>query len=186
MSKRIILIISLVGALLASCSSTPEPSQAFRDSLVNAYQLDSGDQLRVVVFGQTDLSNTYSVDGGGKVAFPLIGAIQARGLTLRQFETQLSAQLGERYLRNPDVTVEVAEYRPFFILGEVQNPGQFPYVIGMTVQTAAAIAGGYTPRAQQRSAVINRQVTGRVISGEVAPNHPVRPGDTITISERFF
>lgn len=186
MSMRILLIITLAGALLAGCASTQEPSQAFRDSLVSAYHLDSGDQLRVVIFGQADLSNTYSVDGGGKVAFPLIGAIQARGLTLRQFETQLSAQLGERYLRNPDVSVEVAEYRPFFILGEVQNPGQYPYITGMTVQTAAAIAGGFTPRAQQRSAVINRQVTGHIISSEVAPNHPVRPGDTITISERFF
>ncbi len=186
MSMRIWLLSALMSFTLTACASDPGPSRAFNNSLASAYQLDSGDQLRVVVFGQTDLSNTYSVDGGGNVAFPLVGAVQARGLTIREFEHQLGAKLGARYLRNPDVTVEVAQYRPFFILGEVQNPGQFPFVAGMTIQTAAAIAGGYTSRAKTQSADISRQISGRIITNNVLSGHPVNPGDTITVRERLF
>lgn len=186
MSMRIWLFSALMSFSLAACASDPGPSRAFNNNLASAYQLDSGDQLRVVVFGQTDLSNTYSVDSGGNVAFPLIGAVQARGLTVREFEQQIGAKLGARYIRNPDVTVEVAQYRPFFILGEVQNPGQYPYVAGMTIQTAAAIAGGYTSRARTRSAEISRQVSGRIVTDKVAADHAIRPGDTITVRERLF
>ncbi len=186
MSMRIWLLSALMSFTLAACASDPGPSRAFNDNLASAYQLDSGDQLRVVVFGQEDLSNTYSVDGGGSVSFPLIGAVHARGKTVREFEQQVGAMLGARYIRNPDVSVEVAQYRPFFILGEVQNPGQYPYVAGMTIQTAAAIAGGYTSRAKTQSADISRQISGRIVTDGVSSDHAVRPGDTITVRERLF
>lgn len=185
MRMRLVVILSVFAALLAACAGT-QTSREFRDSLANPYYLDSGDQLRIVVFGQEDLSNTYAIDPAGNVAFPLIGAVEARGRTARDLEQAIGGQLGAKYIRNPNVTVEVATYRPFFILGEVESPGQYPYVAGLTVKMAAAIAGGYTERAREQSAVIHRQASGRILTSRVTADHPIRPGDTITIRERMF
>lgn len=151
-----------------------------------AYRLDSGDKIRVDVFGQENLSRTYSVDGGGFVSLPLIGAVQARGQTTFSLERTIASRLSQRYLRNPKVTVEISAYRPFFILGEVRNPGKFPYENGMTVQTAVAIAGGYTPRASEEFVNLTRKVGGRPVTREVPFNFPVKPGDTIYVEERFL
>ncbi len=106
-------------------------------------RLDSGDQLRVIVFGQDNLSRLYNVDSGGSVALPLIGPIRARGLTTAQLANDIANELKQKYVKDPKVSVEVATYRPFFILGEVNKPGQYPYVNAMTVEAAVAIAEGY-------------------------------------------
>ena len=150
------------------------------------YALDSGDKLRVVVFGQDGLSASYSVDTGGSITMPLIGAVSARGHTPAQLQQAIAAKLKRGYVREPHVAVEVEAYRPFFILGEVTLPGQYPYVANMTVETAVAIAGGYTPRAHKDRIKISRQVSGLTENRVVSPNYPVRPGDTIKISERWF
>lgn len=150
------------------------------------YRLDSGDRLRIAVFGQENLSRTYAVDGGGFISMPLIGAVLARGLTTYELERRLTAQLQEQYIKDPKVTVEVETYRPFFILGEVQRPGQYPYVNGMTVQTAVAIAGGYTERARERDAQVTRRLGDRVVARTVPNGFPVQPGDTVYVRERFF
>ena len=150
------------------------------------YALDSGDKLRVVVFGQDGLSASYSVDTGGSITMPLIGAVSARGHTPAQLQQAIAAKLKQGYVREPHVAVEVEAYRPFFILGEVTLPGQYPYVANMTVETAVAIAGGYTPRAHKDRIKISRQVSGLTENRVVSPNYPVRPGDTIKISERWF
>jgi polysaccharide export outer membrane protein len=150
------------------------------------YTLDSGDKLRVVVFGQDGLSASYSVDTGGSITMPLIGAVSARGHTPAQLQQAIAAKLKQGYVREPHVAVEVEAYRPFFILGEVTLPGQYPYVANMTVETAVAIAGGYTPRAHKDRIKISRQVSGLTENRVVSPNYPVRPGDTIKISERWF
>src|SRR5262249_11178487 len=109
------------------------------------YTLDSGDRLRIVVFGQDGLTNSYAVDASGHIAMPLSGSVSARGLTTDQLAATVAAKLREGFIREPHVAVEIEAYRPFFILGEVTQPGQYPYVANMTVETAIAIAGGFGP-----------------------------------------
>src|SRR5450631_2991836 len=113
-----------------------------------AYRLDAGDKLRVLVYGQEGLTNTYAVDAGGSITMPLIGAVRARGLTPAELAASVTAHLKKGYLREPYVAAEVESYRPFFILGEVAAPGQYPYVPNLTVESAVAIAGGFAPRAR--------------------------------------
>lgn len=153
---------------------------------VERYEIDSGDRVRVFVYGQPSLSRIYPVDSAGRIHVPLIGSVNARGLTTRNLARSIAAKLGTQYVRNPEVSVEVAQYRPFYILGEVRNAGQFPWVSGMTVQTAVAIAGGYTPRATQRHVTLTRRADGLATEMSVPTSYVVLPGDTIYVEERFF
>ncbi len=150
------------------------------------YTLDSGDRLRVVVFGQEGLTNAYSVDAGGAIDMPLIGPVLARGATTDELAARISARLRDGFIREPHVAVEVEAYRPFFILGEVTQPGQYPYVANMTAETAVAIAGGFTPRALRRSVIVNRNDYGRPVRMAVPLTFPLRPGDTVNVQERWF
>jgi len=150
------------------------------------YLLDSGDRLRVQVFGQDGLSNTYIVDAAGNVSLALVGPVGARGLTTAQLARAITTRLQQGYVREPRVSVEVEAYRPFFILGEVNAPGQYPYVANMTAESAVAIAGGYAPRADKKKITITRNINGQMLRQNVPLNYPVRPGDTITISERWL
>ncbi len=150
------------------------------------YRLASGDKLRIIVFGQDNLSNIYAVDGSGRISMPLVNTVMAQGRTTQQLAREIEAKLRAGYLREPKVSVEVDTYRPFFVLGEVTNSGQFPFVSGMTVQTAVAIAGGSTPRGQRNSAEITRQIDGQTVTASVPITYPVQPGDTIVIKERWF
>jgi polysaccharide export outer membrane protein len=150
------------------------------------YTLDAGDKLRIVVFGQDALSNSYAVDAGGRVALPLIGAVPARGLTTAQLSEAIAARLKQKFLRDPSVVVEVETYRPFFVLGEVAYPGQYPYVPNMTVESAVAIAGGFTPRAARDRVTVTRKANGSTARYSLPLQYPVRPGDTLTVSERWF
>ena len=150
------------------------------------YTLDSGDKLRIVVFGQDGITNSYTVDAGGKVNMPLVGALNARGLTNQQLAAAITARLKQGFVREPHVTVEIEAYRPFFILGEVTTPGQYPYVAGMTAETAVAIAGGFAPRASKRTVEITRKAGGQQTHTEVPLDYPLRPGDTVLVKERWF
>jgi polysaccharide export outer membrane protein len=150
------------------------------------YTLDSGDRLRIVVFGQQNLTNTYAVDASGKIAMPLIGAVRARGLTPQDLAQAISAALRRGFMRDPSVTAEIIAYRPFFILGEVNNPGQFPYVAHMTVETAVAIAGGYSPRGSKGEVSITRTVNGVPTRFTAPVTFQIRPGDTVRVKERWF
>jgi polysaccharide export outer membrane protein len=174
-----------VMAAHAQASAIPVAAQpAFEP----AYTLDTGDKLRVVVFGQDGLSNSYFVDAAGQVTVPLIGAVTARGLTTQQLSRAVAARLRSGFIREPHVAIEVETYRPFFILGEVLQPGQYPYVPNMTVETAVAIAGGFTPRAYRYEVKIDRPAAGAVVRGRSAVPllTRVQPGDTIVIKERWF
>lgn len=191
MIRRAFLVSSLatlaVGAALSGCATGYYPAPpAFHDILQQPYRLDAGDRLRVTVFEQDDLSNTYLVDKAGYIAFPLVGSVPARGRTIKEIEADLAGRLAQGYIRNPDVSVEVDRYRPFFIMGEVVTGGQYTYVPGMTVQNAIAIAGGYTPRAYQANVDITRQINGKVITGRVPITDPILPGDTIYLRERLI
>jgi polysaccharide export outer membrane protein len=150
------------------------------------YTLDSGDKLRIVVFGQDTLSNTYAVDANGNVSMPLIGQVNARGLTTAQLSGAIAGRLKASFIRDPSVAVEIETYRPFFILGEVTYPGQYPYVANMTVETAVAIAGGFTPRATRNTVTLTRKIDGVPARFKLPLNYPIRPGDTLTVGERWF
>jgi polysaccharide export outer membrane protein len=117
---------------------------------------------------------------------PLIGAVEARGHTPADLSRAVAARLRQGYVREPHVAVEVDTYRPFFILGEVTFPGQYPYVANMTVETAVAIAGGFSPRAFKASVTVNRPMVGEIVRTPAPLNTPVRPGDTIVVAERWF
>jgi polysaccharide export outer membrane protein len=150
------------------------------------YTLDAGDRLRIVVFGQDGISNSYIVDAGGNVNLPLVGVVPARGATTQQLSQMIAERLKQGYVREPHVSVEVEAYRPFFILGEVTNPGQYPYVADMTVEKAIAIAGGFAPRANKSKVELSRNAPGQPIKGEVPLTYPLRPGDTVVVKERWF
>ena len=150
------------------------------------YQLDAGDRLRVQVFGQEGLTNSYIVDASGNISMTLIGSVPVRGLTTSQVAAAISSRLRAGYIRNPHVSVEVEVYRPFFILGEVNAPGQYPYVPNMTVEAAVAIAGGFAPRASKSDILLARNFNGEVMRTRVPADFPMRPGDTVTVRERWF
>jgi polysaccharide export outer membrane protein len=151
-----------------------------------AYRLDAGDRLRVVVYGQEGLTNTYAIDAGGAITMPLIGAVTARGRTNSGLAAEIAAKLRSGYIREPSVAVEIEAYRPFFILGEVAAPGQYPYVPNMSVETAVAIAGGFSPRAKRDRVTLTHageQGATRIV---VPLGTSVAPGDTVLVGERWF
>jgi len=189
--------IFLIAGLVVGCAdgpraSAPAPIPASdtgnvtlpEDATID-YAVGTGDKLRVIVFGEPDLSGEFDVSGSGNVALPLIGQVRARDLTLSQFEDAIEAKFREGYLNNPRVSVEVLNYRPFYIYGEVENSGQYPYTNGMTVLNAVAVAGGYTYRANQTSVYITRG-EGDEVEYPASTSVKVLPGDVVRVPERFF
>ena len=159
--------------------------QAVADS-DGPYLLDTGDRLRIFVYGQPNLSRLYIVDHGGWVTVPLIGQVKARGRTTADLEHSIRAKLGTQYVKDPQVTIDIQQNRPFFILGEVKTAGQYPYVSGMTIKMAVAIAGGFSERANERKAQITRRINGLVERLDVPDDYVVQAGDTVYVYERFF
>jgi polysaccharide export outer membrane protein len=170
---------------LQGCAERRIPAE-FQAYAATPYALGAGDRVRVIVFGQDSLSNSFTVDSSGQIAMPLIGLVPAAGRTPSQLAREIERRLGAGYIREPRASVEIEAYRPFFILGEVTTAGQYPFVNGMSVETAVAIAGGYTPRARKDVAQITRTQDGRTVTAEAPVTMPVRPGDTIFVEERFF
>jgi polysaccharide biosynthesis/export protein len=152
----------------------------------SAYRLDAGDKLRVVVYGQEGLTNSYAIDAGGSITLPLIGSVAARGRTPAGLAAEITAKLRNGYIREPSVAVEIESYRPFFILGEVQAPGQYPYVPNMSVESAVAIAGGFSPRARRDSVTLTHTDGSGPMRVVVPLGTPLSPGDTVQVGERWF
>jgi polysaccharide export outer membrane protein len=150
------------------------------------YHLDAGDRLRVVVYGQEGLTNTYAIDAGGSITMPLIGAVPARGQTPARLAAAISARLRGGFIRDPSVAVEIEAYRPFFILGEVAAPGQYPNEPNMTVESAVAIAGGFSPRALRDRVTLTHTDAAGTARLVVPPGTPISPGDTVLVGERWF
>jgi polysaccharide export outer membrane protein len=151
-----------------------------------SYHLDAGDKLRVVVYGQEGLTNSYAIDAGGSITMPLIGGVPARGRTPAGLAGEIAARLRNGYIREPSVAVEIDAYRPFFILGEVSAPGQYPYVPNMTVESAVAIAGGFSPRAKRDVVTVTHTEAGGSMRAIVPLGTPLAPGDTVFVGERWF
>ena len=190
--RALVMSVMLAG-LAAGCqgggSSQPtisqSPAEAAAQLSKSAYQLGSGDRIKMTVFRHEDLSGEYALDGAGNFAMPLVGEVEASGLTTRELEQKVATTLKQGYLVDPQVSVEVLNYRPFYILGEVKSPGSYPYVNGMTALNAAALAGGFTYRADTSGIRIKRagsNTEGLVVRGDSA----VLPGDVIEVPERWF
>lgn len=182
----VFLAAAMTSLALAGCSGYHPAPKAFHEAVIQPYRLDSGDRLRITVFEQPGLTGTFAIDQSGYIAYPLIGSVAARGRTLQELEGTIAASLRQGYLRDPDVTIEIDRYRSFFIMGEVGQAGQYSYVAGMTVQNAIAIAGGFSPRANQRSVDITRKINGEIMTGRVSISDPILAGDTIYVRERLF
>jgi polysaccharide export outer membrane protein len=186
--------LSLLGLFLGGCAESREQIistgaryvEADPASSTSDYRLDVGDKVRVTVFNEPTLSGEFAVNPNGSVSLPLIGEVTARGKTSGEIATQAATIFGNGYLRDPKINVEVTTFRPFFILGEVKAPGQYPFTTGLNVLNAIATAQGYTPRARKSVVYIRR--VGEVAEQpyEVTPSLRVYPGDTIRVGERYF
>lgn len=193
LSTRLACAVGLIAISLPALGQSvtglpPESSIPSRPAggVEEAYKLDAGDKLRITVFGEPDLSGEYFVDGSGDVRLPLIGQVHAAGGTLLEFETRFKAALETGYLKNARVSAEVINYRPFYILGQVNKPGEYAFINGLNVLTAIALAGGYTYRASEQNVFIRRKGFDKEEAEPANQNTKVFPGDIIRVRERFF
>ncbi|WP_428377598.1 polysaccharide biosynthesis/export family protein [Lichenicoccus sp.] len=177
-----------LAALLAVAGCSPGANlPPLPDEASSAYSLGPGDEVRVITVGEDSLSGDFHVSDAGNVAMPMLGTVKAAGMTTSQLSDEIESEAKTRsILRDPQVSVEVTNYRPIFVLGEVSKPGQFPYQPGMTVLTAVTVAGGFTYRAIEDYASIVRSNGKTSVEGKVERQSFVRPGDVITIYERHF
>jgi polysaccharide export outer membrane protein len=175
------LALGAGAAAVSGCISNEAPVV----TEVPEYRLGAGDELRITVFGEAELTGQFEVGTQGSIAYPLLGEIRAVGLTQTEFAQRLQEGLTQ-YLRSPNVSVEVANYRPFFILGEVQRPGSYPYSPNLTVQNAVATAGGFSYRANRNRVFIKHADELAERPYDLTSSLPVLPGDTLRIGERLF
>jgi polysaccharide export outer membrane protein len=177
-------------AFAAGQSAPATPSAAAADApadkTVSEYRLGAGDKVRVIVFGEQELTGEFFVGGSGKISMPLVGEVQAAGLTINQFQKVVQESLKQGFLKDPKVSAEVLNYRPFYILGEVNKPGEYPYTNGLTVLNAVATASGFTYRANTKVVYIKRANELAEHKVDLTTMTTVAPGDTIRITERFF
>ncbi len=150
------------------------------------YRLGTGDKLKITVYGEEDLSGEFLVDGSGQVQLPLVGQVKAATLTIHEFVAEVTTALKDGYLKDPKVSVEVLNYRPFYIIGEVNKPGEYPYENGLSVLGAVALAGGYTYRANDNDVYVRRAGKGKEESMPADSTTRVYPGDIIRVAERIF
>lgn len=190
-------VISVCFAMmLASCGGSPSSSSGANVAQAGGaspavtakeyYRLGQGDQIRIIVFDEPELSGDFRVDDAGVISLPLIGGVNAQDLTLRQLEEQIAEKLKAGYIRDPKVNAEVANFRPFYIHGEVSAGGEYPYVSGMHVLKAVAMAGGFTARANKGKVYITRASNQETISVPANESTMILPGDVIRVPERWF
>jgi polysaccharide export outer membrane protein len=177
-NKRVLAAAVILGLAAGLCAA--------QDSPVESYRLGAGDRVKITVYGHADLSGEFEVDGEGRISLPLIQQVEALGLTPSELASAIAGKLKPDYLNNPRVSAEVLNYRPFYILGEVNAPGSYAFVNGMTVLNAAAVAGGFTYRAQTGRVVITRGDDENRMEFRAELETKVLPGDVIEIPERFF
>ncbi|WP_448206667.1 polysaccharide biosynthesis/export family protein [Azospirillum sp. sgz302134] len=178
--------MTVIAAAMAGCAGMDAPPEPPGVAQMTDYRLGSGDSLRVIVFGEEQLSGEFRVDGSGKVAMPLIGEVPAKDRTVREMESDIARRLSQGYVKDAKVSVEVLNHRPFFILGEVRNPGQYQYVNGMTALSAVAMAGGYTYRAKEDYVLITRGADPKKELRKAPITTPVMPDDVLRVPERYF
>ena len=190
MSPFVALLVGL-SPLLAGCESnvtprSPDASIQGSAAPVEAPKLQAGDKIRLTVFGEPGLSGEYEIDPGGFVSLPLAGTIRAAGSTKTELEAALTQRFRTEYLKSPKVTVDIASFRPIYVLGEVERPGEYPFRSGLNAVSAVAVAGGNTYRASQSRILIQRSGETTFNEYEFSPAVPVRPGDVVKLPERYF
>ena len=178
-----LLTTSGIGTEFAPPASAQTPPSA---ASVERYVLGPNDRIRLKVYGEADITGEYEIDAGGQVSVPLAGHIKAAGLTTRQLERSITSALAKGIVRDPRVNVEIAAYRPYYILGEVKKSGEYPYRLGLTVMDAVASAGGFTYRANESKVYLRRSGAGVEEIYALDAPVPVFPGDNIRIPERYF
>jgi len=181
-----LILLAFSAAVLSGCAGYSPAGNAVHRELIAPYRVDSGDRLRVIVFGQSDLTNTFTVDKAGMISMPLIGVVPVRGRTTAEIADDVRQMLSLGYVRIPDVSVEVDRYRPFYAMGEVNTAGQYAYVAGMTVQSAIAVAGGFTARADHFTVDVTRSINGQIATLRLRMTDPLMPGDTLYVRERLL
>ena len=182
---RLLPTLLLLG--IAACARPGSELPILPAPADHAYRLGAGDQLRVITFGEEKLTDDFRVNDSGTLSLPLVGSLQATGLTTGELENSLRTALAKaKLLNDPSVAIEVIAYRPIFILGEVSHPGQFPYQPGMTVVTAVAVAGGFTYRAVDDYVAVVRSLDGKPVEGRASRQSLLLPGDVVTVFERRF
>jgi protein involved in polysaccharide export with SLBB domain len=190
LKKAAMVIVSLGAVLLAACTTGPDmgdPQEMQQAGLGMAgYKLGAGDQIKVTVFGEPELSGSFIVDGQGALSMSLIGQVEVVNLTMDDTSRLIEARYKDGWLKDPKVTTELMKGRPYYILGEVNRPGEFPFVSGLTVMNAIASAGDFTYRADRNRILIKSADSPNEREVELTPTTLVRPGDTIRIRERFF
>lgn len=189
MNRRTLLSmmgVTAAAAVMAGCASQDAPMEAAEVSAPTDYLLGTGDALRIIVFGEEQLSGEFRVDASGRVAMPLIGEVEAKGRTSRELEMEITKRLTAGYVRDARVSVEVMNHRPFFILGEVRNPGQYQYVNGMTAMAAVAMAGGFSYRAREEYVLITRGNDPQKQLRRAPITTTILPDDVIRVPERYF
>ncbi|HEY9217553.1 MAG TPA: polysaccharide biosynthesis/export family protein [Phenylobacterium sp.] len=190
LSVQKLCLMALCGLLLLATSlvtvgrAVAQPAPAAPP--VADYTLGSGDKVRITVFGEESLSGEFLVSSAGAISMPLVGDIAAGGRTIGELQRDLTARLSDGYLKDPRVSAEVLTYRPFYILGEVNKPGEYPYTAGLNLMKAVATAEGFTYRANTKQAFVRRSGAQGEVKVPLTATTPVGPGDTIRIRERFF
>ncbi len=169
---------------LTGCASTPPPLA--EAATRNAYALGPGDKLRVTVYNETALTGEYTITPGGNIAFPLVGDVPVKDGTIETLQAAIAAKLAAGYVNDPKVSAEILTFRPFYILGEVNRPGEYPYASGLTLGQAVAVAGGYTYRANKKTVFLRRARSAERSVDLRAVPVDVMPGDTIRVGERYF
>jgi len=204
-SKRVILTLAALSLALAGCAQgwedrlpqeplgpeglTAQPTSVALPGATNyraGYTVGTGDRLDIKVYDQPELTGEYRVDGSGRISMPLISTISVAGQTTPEIERRIAAALRRTYLRDPSVSVQVLDYRPFYILGEVRTPGGYPYAAGMTVQNAVALGGGYSERADQGEVIVTRRTRSGDVTAKVPLTATIYPGDIVYVRERWF
>jgi polysaccharide export outer membrane protein len=188
----ICLTCLLASSVLTGCSSGPAAYAEFTQARVpvrassGPYALGTNDQLHVQVYNEPTITGDYTIDGAGFLSIPVAGRVKAAGLTTEQLERKLTAKLNGGILKDARVTIQVGNYAPFYIRGEVKKPGEFPYKPGLTLGDAVALAGGYTYRADERKAYVRPAGVGTELNRPLDVDPPIAPGDNIRIPERFL
>jgi protein involved in polysaccharide export with SLBB domain len=191
MTRCVVAALALVASMLAACDGphglVGDPPARAAMAQADSYILSPGDKLKVTVFNEPDLTGEFQISHSGDIAFPLVGTVPAAGMSVGEFQNQLLRRLRNGYVRNARVSVEIASYRPFNVFGEVRNAGQFPFRPGLTVQDAIAMAGGFTYRANTRTAYIRRGTANTEMTVQLdGPRVSILPGDDVRVPERYF
>ncbi len=176
----------LLSACAAPSALTSDAGEIQAQRPIEEYKLGTGDKVRVLIFNEPTLSGEFAVNSGGALSLPLIGDVVAAGKTTSALKSQIEAGLANGYLRDPKVSIDVLSFRPFYILGEVSKPGEYPFSSGLTILNAVATAEGYTYRAEKRVVYIRREGASEEHAYRASPDLRVQPGDTIRVGERYF